>query len=205
MCSGFRMSLFLSAVRLQLVGVVGNQHFLLADELPVVALGAAVVDVELVGGAQAVGGGARVVEGDVRRAPHASLARVVQPGAAVLLGLVERLVHQQDLAREPRRRGRLLQEIDDHVVETRLGRTRQVVGEVRLVVELDQRVVAAAGHRRLVDVAAGHVGAIAQDVVPEHLDAFLRDRERRPADRAGHAVAAGRELGARSHWPRIAS
>jgi hypothetical protein len=121
--------LLLQAVRVQLVGVVRDDHFLLADQLPVVALGAAVVDVQLVGGAQAVRGRARVVEGDVRRTAHAALAGVVQPRAAVLLRLVERLVHQQDLAREARRRHRLLEEVQDDVVEALLLRARQVVGE----------------------------------------------------------------------------
>src|SRR5688572_15682460 len=72
-------------VAVERVGVVRDDDLLLADELPVVALGAPVVDVELVGGAQAIGARARVVEGDVRRAAHAALAGIVEPGLAVLL------------------------------------------------------------------------------------------------------------------------
>src|SRR5688572_2082023 len=52
----------LQLVAVQRIGVVRNDDFLLADQLPVVALGAAVVDVELVGRAQSIRTGARVVE-----------------------------------------------------------------------------------------------------------------------------------------------
>src|SRR5688572_24566686 len=141
----------LELVAVQRVRVVRDDDFLLADQLPVVALGAAVVYVELVGCAQPVRAGARVVEGDVRSAPHAALARVVQPGLAVLPGLVERLVHQQDLACEPRRRKRLLDEEDDDVVECLLGRARHRVADVGLVPQLDHVVAAGAGYRRLAD------------------------------------------------------
>src|ERR1700694_3840368 len=61
---------------LQAVGIVGNVDLFLADELPVVALGAAVVHVELIRRTQVVGVGARVVEGDVRRASYPTLAGV---------------------------------------------------------------------------------------------------------------------------------
>ena len=44
-----------------------------------------------------------------------------------------------------------------------------------LVAELHHRVVAAGGDRRLADLAHDHVAAIAQHVIPEHLDAGLAE------------------------------
>src|SRR6185312_3409102 len=98
-------------VALQSVRVVGDDHFPLAEQLPVVTLRAPVVHVELVGGAQVIGVGPRIVEGHIGRAAHAALAWVVDPRPAVLLRLVQRLVHEQDLAREPGGLGRLLREV----------------------------------------------------------------------------------------------
>ncbi len=155
------MSLNLTRRVLELVGVVGDVDFLLADELPVVAVEGAVVHVELVRGAHRVGGGAGVVVGDVGRAANPTLARVVEPGVAVLLDLVHGLRDQQDAAREPRRRHDLLFEEEDPVVELLFAHVLHAVLHVELVVELDQGVAAAAGRRRLADVAGGAVGAIA--------------------------------------------
>ena len=98
-----RMSVYLSVLLCSLYELYGTYHFLLAEQLPVVALGAAVVHVELVGGAQVIGVGAGIVEGHVGRAAHAALAGVVDPRPAVLLRLIQRLVHEQDLARQTRR------------------------------------------------------------------------------------------------------
>src|SRR5258708_11607811 len=97
--------LIFQAVAMELVGIVGDIHFLFAGQLPLIAVGRAVEHVELVGGAHAVGGGAGVVVGDVRRAAHAALAGVVDPGAARLLHLVHRLVHDEDGTGEAGGRG----------------------------------------------------------------------------------------------------
>ena len=133
-----------------------------------------------------------IVERHVGRAAHAALAGVVDPGAAVLDRLVQRLLHQQHFTGEARGRHGLLDEVRDDVVEVLRLRARQAVGHHGLVAELDHGVVAARGHRRLADVAHDHVAAITQHVVPEHLDARLRDRERNAFTRLDHAVAARR-------------
>ncbi len=183
------MSLNLTDGILELVGVVGDVDLLLPDQLPVVAVDRAVEHVELVGGAHVVGRGARVVVGDVRGAADAALARVVEPRAARLLDLVERLVHEQDAAGEARGREDFLLEEEDLVVQILFGLAGHAVEHVELVVELDERVVAAAGRRRLRDGARGAVGAVAEQVIPDRLDAALRHRERDAVDRAGDAVA----------------
>ncbi len=111
----------LHRVAVELVRVVRNVDFLLADERPVVTLGTAVVHVVLIGGTQVVRVGAWIVERDVRRATYAALARVVDPRTSILFRLIQRLVHQQDLARESRRLRRLLHEERDDVVERLLA------------------------------------------------------------------------------------
>ena len=68
-----------------------------------------------------------------------------------------------------------------------------------LVAELHQRVRAARGDRRLPDGALRRVRAIAQHVIPEHLHALLRNRERNAFDRTRHAIAARRELRSGGH------
>src|SRR6266550_8493819 len=187
---------------LQTVGIVGDVDLLLADELPVVALGAAVVHVELIRGAQVVGVGARVVEGDVRRAPHTALAGVIDPRAPCLLRLIERLLHQQHLARQARRRGGLLREIQQDVVEGRFRHARLVVLEVELLLEVHQRIRAAGGERRLPHQQSRREAPITRDVVPEHLHADLWNRKRSTADRAAHSVAVRNESGGGRIAPR---
>ena len=79
------------------------------------------------------------------------------------------------------------------------GHPLLVVEEVALFVELDHGVVAAAGHRRQAEVAIEGVAAPAQDVIPDDLDALLRNREGDADDRAGHTVAALGQLGRGRH------
>src|SRR5690606_9351837 len=80
--AGFDHLGVLEGRRVEPVAVVGDVDLLLADQLPVVAIQRAVVHVQVVGSAHAVGGGAGAVVGDLRGAAHAALAGVVEPGQA---------------------------------------------------------------------------------------------------------------------------
>src|SRR5690606_36465440 len=71
---------------------VGEEEFLLADQVPVVTERSIDVHEEVVGGAHAVGGSTRTVIGDLRSAAYTTLTGVVYPGHARFLQLVERIV-----------------------------------------------------------------------------------------------------------------
>ena len=174
----------------QLVGVVRHVDLALADEPPVVPVDRPVEHVELIGGAQPVRGSSWVVVGDVRGAPHPTLTRVVGPGVTGLANLVHGLIHQQQIAREPRRRQHLLLEQDHGVVEPLLGHARQRVAEFDLKPVLDHGIGAAAGDRGLTDDAFYRLAPVAQQVVPDYLQAAGRDRERNAHRRPADAVAA---------------
>ncbi|VVN72473.1 hypothetical protein PS687_05636 [Pseudomonas fluorescens] len=167
----------LEARRIELVAVVGDVHLLLAHQLPVVAVGSAGKHVEVVGGAQAIGRGARPVIGHLRRTAHAALAGVVDPGQARLFHLVEGFVHQQHVARQARRGGDRLLEEAQHV--GRLGRVdiRDRLGHRHFFFEADRRVAAVGLRGGLGDDAAQVAAVVTGDVVPQHLHAILRNRE----------------------------
>jgi hypothetical protein len=95
----------------------------------------------------------------------------------VLANLVQRLVHQQDAAGEARRRDDLLLEVEDLVAELFGGHAHVRVDQVELVLELDQRVVAAARGNGLGDPARSNLAAETQQVVPDDLGARLGDRK----------------------------
>ncbi|MNP36605.1 hypothetical protein D3C76_1300070 [compost metagenome] len=101
--------------RVELVAVVGDVHFLLADQLPVIAIRRSGKHVEVVRGAQPVGRGAHAVIGHLRCPAHTALTGVVDPGLAGFLDLVEGFVNQQHVARQARRRGDFLLEIVEDV------------------------------------------------------------------------------------------
>src|SRR5690606_9903904 len=133
-----------------------------------------------------------------------ALAGVVRPRAPGLARLVHRLVHQQDLPRQARRRRRVLHVVEDLVVLALVdGLGAVAVREVVLVLELHQRVVAGARDRGLRPVHAEGVAAVAQQVVPYRLVAVLRDRERDAAHATHDAVAAGGELRLRGALLRL--
>ncbi len=180
---------------MQLVRVVRDVHLLLAHQLPVVAVDRAVEHVELIRGAHAVRGRPRIVVGDVGSAPDPALTRVVEPGAAVLLDLVQGLVHQQDAAGKPRRGGDLLLEHEDLVVEIRLGHSLDAVEQVELVIELHQGVLAAAGGSRLGGGSRGDAAPEAQQVVPDNLHTLLRNRKGDAVDGSGDTVAVLHQFG----------
>ncbi len=195
--AGFQNIGQLQLIAGQFVGVVRHVQLLLADQLPVVTVGGAVEHVEVVVGAQAVGGGAGVVVGDVGRQADAALAGVVGPRGARLLDLVDGFMDQQDLAGQTRRRRHRLQEVGVLVRLAVLRRLFQVaVDKVVFVLETHRRVGAIAGHRGLAPVHRVGVAAVAQGGVPDRLQAVLGNRERHTAGGADDTVAAGRQLGA---------
>ncbi len=104
-------------------------------------------------------------------------------------------MHQQDLTREPRRLGRLLNEVGDDVVERGFGHSGHGVLEEKFLFELHERVAAAGRQRGLLHHVSRRVGAVSQDVVPEHLDPLLGDRKWDALHRTGHSIAARRETG----------
>ncbi|MOA12369.1 hypothetical protein D3C78_1323530 [compost metagenome] len=80
------------------VGVVRHEHFLLADQLPVVAVQRAVEHVDVVEGAGAGGARVRRVVGQARRQLDATLAGQVLPGATWVGQRVGRVLEHQRLA-----------------------------------------------------------------------------------------------------------
>ncbi len=104
-------------------------------------------------------------------------------------------MHQQDVAGEARRRDHLLDEERDNVVEFLLDHPLAVVLEMKLVFELDQRIGAATRGRGLRDLARGVDRTPAQNVIPDRLQAVLRNRKRDALHRAGDTVAAFDQLG----------
>ncbi len=179
----------------ELVAVVGNVDFLLAFQLPVVAVRRTVVHVEVVRGAQAVGGGAGTVVGHLRSPPHAALAGVVEPRQARLLDLVEGLVDQQHVTGQARGRGDPLLEVEQHVARLVRVVVLQVGTEGEGILEVDQLVGAVDLRSGLGHQAPDAAAAIAGDVVPDHLQAVLRDRERVGGIEVLQAVAAFHQLG----------
>ena len=161
----------------QFVGIVGNNDFLFADELPFVAVGSAVIHVELVAGAHAVGGGAGVVIGNIGGAAHAALAGVVDPGVPFFFHLVEGLVGKENGAGLAGGSDDGLLVVDENVIELGGSESGADVVEEELILELDEGVTAAAGGGGLADVAGGGDAAVAREVIPHDLEALSRNRE----------------------------
>ena len=162
----------------QPVGVVRQQHFPLADDVPGVAVGGAIEGVELVVGAQAIGAGAGVVVGHVGGAADAALAGVVQPGPTGFGHLVHGLVHQQHVPCLSRRRGGELQEVDDDVVEAFGRRALHVVVKAHVFTNLVGDEAAVGLHCQLHVPALQALTVIAQLVVPDDFLAVFGNRER---------------------------
>ncbi len=179
-----------------LVVVVGNVDFLLAQQLPVIAVRRAVEHIGVVGGAQAVGGGDRRVVGKVRRTPHTALAGVVAPGLARLLDLVEGLVHQHRATGQARRALGERQVVEHQVVQVGEAAALEVVLEQRFLLRGHQRVATVALYRDFRGAAHDIGTAVAGDMVPQRLHAALRNRERHPAIGVGEPVAAVQQPGA---------
>ncbi|MCY1512764.1 hypothetical protein D9M68_472380 [compost metagenome] len=179
-----------------LVVVVGNVDFLLAHQLPVVAVRRTVEHVGVIGGTQAVGGGDRRVVGEVRRAAHATLAGVVAPGLARFLDLVQGLVDQGRTTGQACRALGEGQVEEEDVVQVGVRPFRVVVLEQGFLLRGHQGVVAIALHGHFRGAADDVAAAVADDVVPQGFHAVLRNRERDAAVGVGEAVAAVQQLGA---------
>ncbi|MNM99871.1 hypothetical protein D3C81_1124440 [compost metagenome] len=163
--------------RPELVVVVRDVHFLLADQLPVVAVRRAVVHVVVVRGRLAVGGSRRTVVGHLRGATHAALAGVVHPRLARLGDLVDGLVDQQHVAGQARRAVDPLDEVEQDVLALLLVQVRQVGRVGDLVLETHHGEGAIGLRLHTGDVTVDVTAAVTRGVVPHHLDAGLRDRE----------------------------
>ncbi|MNZ83548.1 hypothetical protein D3C78_1022790 [compost metagenome] len=163
--------------RLQLVAVVRDVQFLLADQFPVVAVRGAVHHVGVVGGAHAVGSLAGCVVGQFRGAAHAALAGVVDPGFARFGNLVDGLVGHRHGACQTSRTGYREDVVEQHVL--RFGRVNavHVLREAVLVGGLDHGVGTVGLRCRLRGETLQVAAAVAGDVVPVHLDAAFRNRE----------------------------
>ncbi|MCY1363161.1 hypothetical protein D9M69_499090 [compost metagenome] len=112
-------------VVVQLVGVVRNVHFLLADQLEVEAVHRPVEHPGVVVGGAAGGTGVRRFVGDIRGELHPALTRQVLPAATGLLQRVYRVDEQDGLARAACR-----------TLVVKLGLEVQVLGLGRNVVAL---------------------------------------------------------------------
>ena len=100
-------------------------------------------------------------------------------------------MHQQDGTGQARRSCDGLQEIQQQVLLALTGGLALVaVDEVVLVVELHEVVVPAGGHRCLGPARAPGVALVGRQVVPDHLGAVLRNRERNARGGTGKPVAA---------------
>src|SRR5690606_10424191 len=127
---------------------------------------------------QTVSGGTWTVVGHLRSATHATLTGVVQPGQTRLLHLVESLVHQQHVTGQTRRSGHALFEVEQYVAFLARIEVGQRIAEGELVLEVDQRVGAVRLRSRLSHHTAHAATAVTGDVVPDHFQAVLRNRER---------------------------
>ena len=192
--TGAKDILVAQILAVDLVGVIGDQHFFLANQRPVVSFGTAVIHIELIAGGKPVRCRSRAVERHVRRPPDPALPRVVQPCAARLTILVHGFVHQQHLAGQPRRRTDFLHEVNHHVVHRFLGHAGEaVVGDI-LIGKLDDGVFAAGRYRRLPDRPVRFFRAITQYMIPDRLEPVFRERKWNADDRAGHAVPTRNQL-----------
>ena len=176
----------------QAEAVVGHEQFLLAHQLPVVAIRCAVEAVEAVGGDHAVAVARAVVIGDQRGTTYAALAGNVLPGGARFGDLVHRLVGQHGFAGQPRRFQHAgLEQVEDVGVGRQVGNR---LGVVHLGLRAHQAVDAVLLHVGRAEGALDAAAAVAGDVVPDRLDALPGQRERDAPVVIQHAVAAIGEL-----------
>src|SRR5690606_2790859 len=174
-----------NALLVHLVAVVGHDHFTLAEQLPLVAVRRAVVDVHHVGGGHAVGVRLQGVVGQRRQATHATLAAVEAPCLAGGQHLVEAVLHHQGRTGQLGRGDDLVLVVVQGVVQLGRGHAGAVVDEVDFPVELEQVVAAVGQYCRLVEDHAQLFATVAGDVVPDDFQAVPRDGEGRTAAPAG--------------------
>ena len=184
----------LVALGCQAVAVVRHDEFLLAHQLPVVLIRRAGKHVEVIRGTHAVRRGARGVVSHIRRATHAALTRGVEPGQARFFNLVDGLVYQQFGAGQTRRSQNRLAEVEQHVAVALAVIARGLV-EQEQILDLGHKVVATRLWHCLGAVAFDAVAAVAHQMVPQHFQARLWQREWRGQFEVGDAVAAFDQLG----------
>ena len=177
------------------VAVVRHQHFLLADQGPLVAVRRAVVGIHHVGGGHAVGVRLHGVIGQHRQATHATLATVEAPGLADRQHLVEGLLHHQRGAGQLARCGHHVLVEEQGVVQVRRRQAFATVDEHQVTFALDQHVVATLEHGGVVGDHAHLLATVAGDVVPDHFLAALRNREGNAGGSALDAVTTGDQAG----------
>ncbi|MNF85639.1 hypothetical protein D3C84_680420 [compost metagenome] len=139
----------LKIARVQAIGVVGNVHLALADDLPVVALARTVEQAHFVHRDRATTARERHVETITRRLTHTARAGIVTPGLARFGLIVPELGAGIDLALVPLRQQGLV-EIE-----------RRVAGGFANLARLQRRRQVARMHAAPVDVAVlEHIGVI---------------------------------------------
>ncbi|MNS57344.1 hypothetical protein D3C72_902270 [compost metagenome] len=162
----------------QLVGVVRHDHFLLADQFPVVAIQRTVEHEHVIVGARTGGTRVRRVVGQARRQLDSTLPRQVLPGATRLLQRVGGVLEHDRLTGAARRAGVRQLHLVVHVGAA--DRLREVfidrVGDVRLPGGRQ------AWNARGVNVPGVVLGTdadalVAQQEVPHRFIARLRNRE----------------------------
>ena len=189
-------------VAVQPIAVVRHEQLLFAQQLPVVAIHRTAEAVELVVGQQPVGGQRGIVVADMGRPSQAALAGIELPGARVLLLRVQRLVQQQDRARQPFRPRDHQRGKHQPVIEiVRRGALLRVV-EQHVFAKLHGIDDAGGGDRKLVVPAPQCDTAITGSMIPDHLTTVLRNRK---GDAGGGVVqrfSIFRQLGAQGIGPR---
>src|SRR5690606_17763380 len=160
----------------QPAGVIRQVDFLLADQLPVVAIRRTVVHGEVIRCTHTVRCSTRAVVGHLRRTAHTALTGVVYPSHTWLFQLIETIVYQQHVTGESCRRIHPLLEEQQSV---RHGRRVDIGHQVWIAdffFQLDQ-CVRTIGLRHSLHVPAMHVETVARHVVPDDFGARLGNRE----------------------------
>src|SRR5690606_19092535 len=176
------------------IAVVGHQHFLLADQGPLVAIRRTIVGVHHIRRGQATGVRLHRVIGQRRQAADAPVTGTVAPGPAGREYLVQRILHHQRGTGQLRGRRDLVAVVQQGVVHILDGHAVAVIDVIDVAVTLDQVALAVDYHRLVVDEGR-LVALVVQDVVPDHFHTVLRGREGNPRHGARYAVAIGNQLG----------
>ena len=177
------------------ITVVGHQHFALAEQFPLVAIRRAIERVDHIGRGQAAGVGLQGIIGQRRQTAYAAIVRAVAPRLASGQHLVERVLHHQRRTGQLGRGGDAILVVQHGVVQVRVSHAFAVIDVIDVPIALDV-VGPATDHHRLVVDHVALVTLVMQDVVPDHLDAALRDREGNARGCALNTVAVGDQFGA---------
>src|SRR5690606_39973865 len=110
--AGFNDLIVLHRWIFQLVRVVRNVHFLLADQFPVVTVRSTVVHIQVVRGTHTIGSSTRTIVRHLRSQTYTTLTSVIYPGLTRLFYLIQRFVYQQYVTRQTSRRQYVLLEVD---------------------------------------------------------------------------------------------